>query len=730
MTLSQISSTISLLSVVDNSQHIYMRPIFDQEGACCGQASGVAYTYTYEINWLRNLPADDEINEDNWYPTHYTWNFLNNGMGMGSWYFDGWDIIKENGCPNVPTWGEGMGGWRIWMDGYEKYYTGMFNKLDSYWFIDVSTPEGLETFKHWINDHNAGIGIGGLGCFATYMSGFEYDFLPPESNDPGKKIMSDWIFSTNGFHAMTFVGYNDGILYDINDDGEFTNDEDTNGDGIIDMLDWEIGALKLANSSGESWPGGPLTDGYSYIPYRLLPLELQNPDTPYNIVPVLWDKKVHVIQVSDENPPILTVKTKIGYPRRSRLKLKIGYANNANQTVPIEDFSGFSSFNHQGGGLPMSGINNDPIEIGLDYGYWYLNKDFGKVFFIIEEGGLGTPGNGEIHYFSIVDYRWGEEFELFCDQENVPIVIEGETILSIDYDLIPHEENITENLNLFSNMVSRFTPTVSNNATLTIENGVEVDMYNSQITIAPGATLIIEDNVTITGKSGQNSLIIDGNIQIGDNVTFIDINGIMLNNENLQTTFNETSLIRSFVLNKGMELNITDCDFDDCDVLWSVQGNVNITYSNFYCTWLLLDNLIGTSSNIVNISNNDFWGDQGCPSGVFISDYDRFFVEYNEFDDCGTGIQIYESGNGTTGNQSIFENEITACDNKGIIIYDSKASIAGNEIFNNEYGIWLTNRRLAMQEPNYIQRHSKSMTTIAMKSMHQNKVSRGISSIM
>ncbi len=195
MQLSAISSTTELPEVVDNSQNIFMRPIFEQLSNECGQAAGVAYTYTYEINRIRNLPANNQIYEENWYPTHYTWNFFNNGQASGSWYFDGWDIIIENGCPDVYTWG-GMAVSNVkWMSGYENYHLAMHNRIDSYKYCDISTPEGLEDFKHWINDHNEGSEIGGLGCFASYLAGFSFDELPPENlSYAGLTVMSDWEF--------------------------------------------------------------------------------------------------------------------------------------------------------------------------------------------------------------------------------------------------------------------------------------------------------------------------------------------------------------------------------------------------------------------------------------------------------------------------------------------------------------------------------------------------------
>ena len=47
---------------------------------------------------------------------------------------------------------------------------------------------------------------------------------------------------------MTIVGYDDAVKLDFNGDGQFTNDIDINGDFIVDMNDWEIGALIVVNS--------------------------------------------------------------------------------------------------------------------------------------------------------------------------------------------------------------------------------------------------------------------------------------------------------------------------------------------------------------------------------------------------------------------------------------------------------------------------------------------------
>ena len=68
----------TLPSRVDNSVHRFFRPIFNQGDGSCSQASGVGYTYTYEINRKRGLSASLPENQ---YPTHFTYNYLNYGSG-------------------------------------------------------------------------------------------------------------------------------------------------------------------------------------------------------------------------------------------------------------------------------------------------------------------------------------------------------------------------------------------------------------------------------------------------------------------------------------------------------------------------------------------------------------------------------------------------------------------------------------------------------------------------
>ena len=68
LVISSKSSATILPSQVDNSQRPWFRPVFSQNGGCCGQASSVGYTFTYEVNRVRNVSGSLPENQ---YPTHF-----------------------------------------------------------------------------------------------------------------------------------------------------------------------------------------------------------------------------------------------------------------------------------------------------------------------------------------------------------------------------------------------------------------------------------------------------------------------------------------------------------------------------------------------------------------------------------------------------------------------------------------------------------------------------------
>ncbi|HQO09237.1 MAG TPA: T9SS type A sorting domain-containing protein [Clostridiales bacterium] len=390
---------------LDNSQLQYFRPIFNQMGGSCAQASGVGYNFTYEMNSINGTSANIT---DNQYPTHYTYNFLNSGSGdIGSTYFGGWDIINAGGIPNVTTYG---GMWpstdsetmhKLWMNGFDKYESGMSRRILEVITIPVNTPEGLETLKQYFNDYCDGSATGGIVNFAAGVSWVSISVLPEGTENAGQSVLWKWDSSVN--HAMTFVGYNDSIKCDYNGDGRFTNDLDwaggidSNGvnipDGKVDMKDWEIGAVLMANSWGLGWVNG----GKIWVAYRTLAMSLAEGG--------IWTNAVHTIRIRDDFSPSLYMKATISFSDREELKIFAGVSSDTLASVPDHVLS-FPHFNSQGGEYPMTGTANS-LEIGLDISplLSFVAPDQKAKFFIcVEHSEKGvTSGRGNISSFSVID---------------------------------------------------------------------------------------------------------------------------------------------------------------------------------------------------------------------------------------------------------------------------------------------------------------------------------------
>ncbi|MBU4485556.1 MAG: T9SS type A sorting domain-containing protein [Candidatus Delongbacteria bacterium] len=406
---------------LDNSTQSFFRPIFSQQGGSCAQASGVGYNFTYEMNSINGTSADEEPNQ---FPTHYTYNFLNEGDGgIGSTYFGGWDIINAGGIPNVPTYG---GMWpstdpdtmfKIWMNGFDKYKTGMDKRIIEVISIPVNTPEGLETLKQYFNDYCNGSPSGGIVNFAAGVSyTFSMGSLPVETENQGQLMVLNWDQNVN--HAMTFIGYNDSVRWDFNTDGKYTNDIDITGDDIVDMRDWEIRGLLMANSWGTGWANG----GKAWVAYRTLALSLEDGG--------IWTNTVHTIRIRDDFSPNLYLKTTINFSDRKELKIYAGVSSDTAAVAPEYTIS-YPHFNHQGGAdIGMAGDSNI-LELGLDISPLLSYVETGKkskFFLCVEHKEDGAAGRGSVTSFSVID---GSGNEYISPQTNVSIVKNSTVYLGV-----------------------------------------------------------------------------------------------------------------------------------------------------------------------------------------------------------------------------------------------------------------------------------------------------------
>ncbi|PLW97536.1 MAG: hypothetical protein C0591_06325 [Marinilabiliales bacterium] len=398
---------------LNNAELPFFRPTFSQNPYWnCGQSSGVGYAFCYELNHARELPGNILENQQS---VHFTWNFMNTGDGWGVSYLQSFDILKDCGNPNLEDYG-GLfnGGEKRWMTGYELYENAMRNRIREVYYIDLSSEEGLSVLKNWLYDHLNGSEYGGVANF--YLQYYNSDVLPDDSDESGQPIIVEAIAPAG--HALTITGYNDSVRYDVNNDGRYTNNEDINDDGIIDMKDWEIGGFRYKNSSLNN-------DGYGLIMYRTMALEYGKGG--------IWNNQVHVIEVKEEYDPVLTMRLKIKHNSRNKIKIIAGISQDTSLNLPQHTID-FPIFNYQGGDNYMQGFNNDEssktIEISLDVTplLSYIESGTDAKYFIqvVEKDNLNT-GNGEIMYFSIVNFD--NQSESISDE--IPKIIENNSVTTL-----------------------------------------------------------------------------------------------------------------------------------------------------------------------------------------------------------------------------------------------------------------------------------------------------------
>lgn len=409
----------TLPAVVDNSATPYMRPLIAQVGLECGQASSIGIQFTYEINAKRKVPGNLPENQ---YATHFTYNFLNGGSNAGISYYESFEILKYAGNPSVATYG-GMsnGGASRWMDGYNNYLAAMKNRIENVYSIKTNTLEGIEKVKHWIFDHGTGSENGGMVSFYSQFTS-PPNVFPAGVPEAGKHVITWWGSSPN--HAMTIVGYNDSIRWDYNGDGRYTNNIDLNGDGIIDVRDWEKGGFKMANTYGSISGWGD--QGFSYMMYKTVADATGNGG--------IWNNQVVLAEVKENYIPALTAKVSLTYPCRNKLKIMAGVSTDPLATAPEFNLL-YPFFDFQGGCNPMQGSGaSSSMELGLDLTPLLQHVPSGsqaKYFLTVIEDDPSSGHSGTINSFALIDYTGQSPVQTTYPQTNIPILNNNTTHLGL-----------------------------------------------------------------------------------------------------------------------------------------------------------------------------------------------------------------------------------------------------------------------------------------------------------
>lgn len=406
---------------LDNSHYIWFPGILNQHSYyACQQYCGTAYTFAYEMNRLRD--ENGKIPEHK-YPPHYAWNFLNQGeQYFGVNFLHSFHAMMEQGHMTNADYGADTGQFeKGWITGYDKYYRAMKNRIRNVYAIPINSTEGILTMKQYLYDHLDGSPTGGIACFTAASPSGLGTFLPENSPEAGKYVMTTWLpYPT---HGMTIVGYHDSIRYDLNEDGQYTNDIDITGDGIVDARDWEIGGFRLANSYGGWWADV----GFFYVLYSAMASNFGEGG--------VWNNSAYIVEPDPDYSPLLTVKVDLDHNQRDQLNIMAGVSLDLDADYP-EHLIDPLFFTNQGGPYYMQGFDTLPelknLEFGLDVTPLLSYIEPGqpaRFFLIVEERDPSNTGQGILNEASFMLYG-ATPANFPCSGSGVEIRHNGTTIIS------------------------------------------------------------------------------------------------------------------------------------------------------------------------------------------------------------------------------------------------------------------------------------------------------------
>lgn len=399
---------------LNNALNPSFPPIINQSGGSCGAASSIYYQFTNQINTARFTAADSDERR---YATHFPWMLNTNGPDG-----TGYDRLGQNvGIASCAVYG-GTTYSRIygrdgqddqdddcgWMQGYDKWFSTMHNRILSgnSFPYNCGTEEGRELVKNylWNRCGDESYSSGGICGIGVAAGPFEGAIPKTETNDAigltGKKYVTDWNETYN--HAMTIVGYDDRVEFDLDGNGIIGEAKNSDGDN-------EVGAWIICNS----WGDGYANKGFIYCPYERSN-SVKGWPKENSFTPGYYD-------VVRDYRPLRTLKVTMEYSHRSEMALYIGVSQNLESTKP-EKYTALTHFEYCGDGnrgktqpapeIPMLGrwadgeLHTEPMEFGYDL--TALTKDFDasrplKYFFWVETRSWGQ-GQGKIYNASIIDY--------------------------------------------------------------------------------------------------------------------------------------------------------------------------------------------------------------------------------------------------------------------------------------------------------------------------------------
>lgn len=358
-----------LPTAIDNSETPYFFRGYDQgESGACASVSRITMSLGYERNAYYKVPADSS----NLLPAFFTWQVVASGHASEAL------LAQKVGVPDAATYGGilysntyGKSSSNVpedygWMQGYSRWHAAMHNRIDSVTFVSLATPEGRDSLKGWLYNHwgDTTFAAGGVAAASFDIDSWTLDTVKVKGEP--------WIVATSlpgaTNHSVTIAGYDDSICIDEN-----------------------CGVWIVQNSWGLSFGD----EGRFLVPYNVY-AESRSP-------------VVEVFHLRKDYAPKRTIKVRMSYGDRSKIKLSVGVSQDTSAESPSKT-EYLYHFKNDGFKGPMlgkwkDGVHKEEMEFGYDLtdisSGFDLRKPL-KYFFTIQREDYEDEGT--LSFLSVKDY--------------------------------------------------------------------------------------------------------------------------------------------------------------------------------------------------------------------------------------------------------------------------------------------------------------------------------------
>ena len=324
------------------------------------------------LGYERNAYYRTHADSSNLLPAFFTWQVVASGHASETL------IAQKVGIPDAATYGgilysnsygkissnveENYG----WMQGYTRWYNAMHNRIDSVTYVSLATQEGQDSLKGWLYNHwgDTSFAAGGVAAASFDIDSWTLDTIKVKNES--------WIVATSlpgaTNHSVTIAGYDDSIC-----------------------IGKDCGVWIVQNSWGLSFGN----EGRFLVPYSVY-AESRSP-------------VVEVLHLRKDYAPKRTVKVRMAYGNRSKIRLSVGISQDTSVKSPSKT-EYLYHFRNDGFKGPMlgtwkDGVHSEEMEFGYDLtdissGY-DLRKPL-KYFFTIQRDDYEDEGT--LSFLSIKDY--------------------------------------------------------------------------------------------------------------------------------------------------------------------------------------------------------------------------------------------------------------------------------------------------------------------------------------